>query len=114
MNIDRVNSELKRQIALIIDNNEINDPRLTGFVSVTGADTAKDLGSAVVYVSVLNGDIKEVLAALKNAAGYIRKLLKNRIKVRALPELRFAADNSIEYGMKMDKIIDEVMNKDGK
>jgi ribosome-binding factor A len=112
MNIDRVNSELKRQIALIIDNNEINDPRLSGFISVTGVDTAKDLGSAVVYVSVLNGDIKEVLAVLKNASGYIRNLLKSRIKVRVMPELRFAADNSIEYGMKMDKIIGEVMGKE--
>jgi ribosome-binding factor A len=111
MNIDRVNSELKRQIALIIDANEIHDPRLTGFISVTGVNTAKDLGSATVYISVLNGDIKETLAVLKNASGYIRNLLKNRIKVRALPELRFAEDNSIEYGMKIDKIIDEIMEK---
>jgi ribosome-binding factor A len=103
---------LKRQIALILDANEINDPRLSGFISVTGVATAKDLGSATVYISVLNGDIKEILSALKNASGYIRNLLKNRIKVRALPELRFAEDNSIEYGMKMDKIIDEVLKKD--
>jgi ribosome-binding factor A len=112
MNIDRVNSELKRQIALIIDANEIHDPRMAGFISVTGVDTAKDLGSATVYISVLSGDIKEILAALKNASGYIRNLLKNRIKVRAMPELRFAEDNSIEYGMKMDKLIDEVIKKD--
>ncbi|MDR2046753.1 MAG: 30S ribosome-binding factor RbfA [Clostridiales bacterium] len=112
MNLERVNSELKRQIALIIDNNEVNDPRLGGFISVTAVGTAKDLGSAVVYVSVLNGDIKEVLYALRNAAGYIRKLLKNRVKIRSLPELRFAADDSIEYGMKMDKLINDVMKRE--
>ncbi|MDR1905318.1 MAG: 30S ribosome-binding factor RbfA [Clostridiales bacterium] len=114
MNIDRVNSELKRQIALLIDNNEIRDPRLTGFVTVTGVNTAKDLGSATVYISVLNGDIKETLAALKHASGYVRNLLKDKVKMRNMPELRFAADNSIEYGIKMDKLIDEVMEKDKK
>ncbi|MDR1940462.1 MAG: 30S ribosome-binding factor RbfA [Clostridiales bacterium] len=112
MNIDRVNSELKRQIALIIDNNEIKDPRLSGIVSVTGVETAKDLGSAAVYISVLNGDIKEVLTALKSASGYIRNLLKNRITVRNMPELRFAADNSIEYGLKMDRLIKDVIKDD--
>ncbi|MDR3293180.1 MAG: 30S ribosome-binding factor RbfA [Clostridiales bacterium] len=109
MNIDRVNSELKRQIAVIIGNDEIKDPRMNGFVSVTEVLTAKDLGSATVYVSVLNGDIKEVLSALKSAAGYIRNLVKDKVKLRNMPELRFAADNSIEYGLKMDKIIDNVL-----
>ncbi|MDR3263451.1 MAG: 30S ribosome-binding factor RbfA [Clostridiales bacterium] len=112
MNLDRVNSELKRQIALMIDNSEIKDPRLQGMISVTGLNTSKDLAYATVYISVLGGDIKDTLAVLKNASGHIRNTLKSRVKIRNMPELRFVRDDSIEYGLKMDKLIDGVIGKD--
>lgn len=110
MNIERVNSELKRQIAVIIDG-EIKDPRLKGITSITSIETAKDLGSATVYISVLGGDVKETLTVLKGSAGFIRSLVKDRVKIRNVPELRFKADSSIEYGIRMDKLIGEIVKK---
>ena len=82
--------------------------------SVTGADVTNDLKYCTVYVSVLGNEeeAKETLEGLKNAAGFIRRELALKLNLRNTPELRFILDNSLEYGMKMSKLIDEVMHKD--
>lgn len=109
----RINSEVQKEIADII-RSDIKDPRIKPMTSVTGADVTNDLKYCTVYVSVLGNEeeAKETLEGLKNAAGFIRRELALKLNLRNTPELRFILDNSLEYGMKMSKLIDEVMHKD--
>lgn len=78
--------------------------------SVLRVETTQDLKYCKVYVSVLGNDEekKNVLAGLKNASGFIRHLLAERINLRATPELTFKLDDSVEYAVHMSKLIDEV------
>ena len=93
----------------------ISDPRVAGkMICVTDCSVDRDLTLAQVYVSVLGVEEnkqQEVLDALNSAEGYIKSCLKTKIKLRAMPALRFFYDNSINYGMKISKLIDEVNSK---
>ena len=87
---------------------EIKDPDIR-FVTVTKVNTTNDLSYAKVYVTVLKDDKKEeTLKALKEAKGFIRKELMNRVELRYVPELQFVYDDSIAYGQKIESIIDEL------
>lgn len=110
MNLDRVNSELAHQISKIILN-ELNDPRISGMLTVMEVRTTADLKYAKVYVSYMGDEdkAKETFDALSSGANYVRQLLKNRVKIRTLPSLTFVRDTSIEYASKMSKIIDEAV-----
>ena len=106
----RINEEVKREISNIIQN-EIKDPRLTAMVSVTDVKVTRDLRYAKVFVSIFGKDDEEknnTFIALKNASGYIRRELAERVDIRHIPELQFVFDESIEYGNKIEKIIDEI------
>ncbi|MEG1661467.1 MAG: 30S ribosome-binding factor RbfA, partial [Clostridiales bacterium] len=84
-------------------------------LSVVSVDIAPDGCSAKVYFSsLLGGDEhkKEIEQALEKAKGYIRRELGRRLKTRAVPELYFHLDQSIEYGVKMTKIIEDQIRKD--
>lgn len=111
MKIERVNSELVKQIAYVI-NNELKDPRITvDMITVTKVKTTPDLKYAKVYLSFFTDDMqltKESLSAIQNASGFIRNQLKDRVQVRLLPELTFCVDDSIQYGMKIEKILKEI------
>ena len=79
------------------------------FVTVTDCDTSNDLSYCKVYVTVLEQEKKEeTLKALNNASSFIRGELAKRIEIRHIPELKFIYDESIFYGEKIDKIIDEI------
>ena len=79
------------------------------FVTVTDCDTSNDLSYCKVYVTVLEQEKKEeTLKALNNASGFIRGELAKRIEIRNIPELKFIYDESVFYGEKIDKIIDEI------
>ena len=82
--------------------------------SVTSVEVAPDLKTCRAYISVL-GDEEEkrnTLQGLKNAEGYIRRQLAKTINLRNTPEIRFILDESIEYGVAMSKLIDEVSKKE--
>ena len=103
--LDRIDEELKKEISNII-NYELNNPKVTGIISVTKVKVTPDLRYARVYVSILNSkNNKETLAGLKKSAGYIRSEIAKRINLRLTPELVFEFDESIEYGAKIDSII---------
>ena len=111
----RINSEVMREISQII-RTELKDPRVSTMTSVTDVNVTTDLKYCTVYVSVL-GDKEEAdktLEGLRKAGGFIRYELAHRLNLRNTPELKFVIDNSLEYGMKMDKLIDEVIGKDTK
>jgi len=105
----RINGEVKRELSNII-RGEIKDPRINPMTSVVEVEVAPDLKSAKAYISVL-GDEKsqqDTLAGLKSAEGYIRRALAKSINLRNTPEIRFVMDQSIEYGVNMSKLIDDV------
>lgn len=105
----RVNGEVQRELSRIISR-EIKDPRIHPMTSVVSVEVAPDLKTCKAYVSVL-GDEKaqqDTLAGLKSAVGYIRRELARTINLRNTPEIRFVLDQSIEYGVNMSKLIDEV------
>lgn len=106
---ERINEELKKEISNII-NYELNNPNVTGLISVTKAKITPDLKYAKVYVSILNSkNIKETLAGLKKSSGYIRSEIAKRINLRITPELIFELDDSIEYGAKIDSILKDII-----
>ena len=109
--LDRIESNMIKEISYILAN-EVKDKDIK-FVTVTECRVTNDLSYAKVYYTVLNMDKKEETAkALKNAAGFIRKELMNRMDIRYTPELEFIFDESIEYGKKIENLIDEIHNKD--
>jgi len=107
--IDRVNEELKREISNII-NYEVTNSNVTGMISVTKVKISPDLHYARVYVSILNSkNVKQTLAGLKASSGFIRSKVAERINMRVTPELVFELDDSLEYGQKIDTILNEIM-----
>jgi len=113
--INRISEEIKREISSIIQN-ELKDPRLPELISVVSVNVTKDLRYAKVYISVFGGkEQKEnAIEGLKSAAGFIRKEIGHRMKLRYTPEIQFELDNSIEHGAYINKLIKETMESDGK
>ena len=97
----RIAEEIKKVVSEMIQN-ELKDPRVKGLISVTKTILTKDLKFCKIYVSVMGADKEEVLEGIKSGAGYMRKELGNRIQIRALPELQFVIDDSLEYGAHID------------
>lgn len=105
----RINAEVQRALAEII-RGDMKDYRIHPMTSVIAVEVAPDLKNCKVWVSVL-GDAAaagETLAGLKNAKGFIKKQLAAKVNLRNTPELQFFMDQSIEYGVNMSKLIDEV------
>lgn len=109
---ERVASVIKRSLALIIEN-ELSDPRIVG-VNVVDAVVSRDLKIATVYVAI-EGDDKDVLAALRNSVGYIRKLFAERNRdMRIVPQFKFEIDTSGSYYERIDKLIKELHSDDNR
>jgi len=108
----RINGEVKRELSNII-RGEIKDPRINPLTSVVEVEVAPDLKSAKAYISVLGDEQsqKDTLAGLKSAEGYIRRALAKSINLRNTPQIHFVMDQSIEYGVNMSKLIDDVNRK---
>lgn len=112
MRIERVDKELQKELNEIVIH-ELKDPRLGQMVSVTAVETAKDLKTAKVFVSVMDeNNAKDCLAALNGASAYIRGLLFDRLKIRTVPHLNFLKDNSISHSFKIEKILKEIKSND--
>ena len=109
----RVNGEVMRVLAEVI-RSEIKDPRINPMTSVVAVEVAPDLKTCKAWISVLGNEEsqKDTLAGLKSAEGYIRNQLARKINLRNTPEIRFIIDQSIEYGVNMSKMIDEVNRAD--
>lgn len=89
---------------------EIKDPRIHPMTSVVAAEVTPDLKYCKAYISVLGDEeaAKATIQGLKSASGYIRTQLAKRVNLRNTPELTFILDQSIEYGVHMSKLIDDV------
>ena len=111
----RVNTEVQHELSNIIRGG-LKDPRVAPWTSVVAAEVAPDLKTCKAYISVL-GDEKsqrDTITGLKSAEGYIRRQLARTVNLRNTPEIRFILDQSIEYGINMSKLIDEVTEHDNK
>lgn len=91
---------------------KLKDPRL-GFLTVTGVDMTDDLKMAVVYISVLKEEEKKTtLEILNSAKSFIRSELSKRLRLKFIPSIEFKLDPSVEYGSKIDKLLDEIKKRD--
>lgn len=105
----RINNEVLKELSNII-RSEIKDPRINPMTSVVAVNVSPDLKTCKAYISVL-GDVESqqnTIKGLKSAEGYARSLLAKRINLRNTPEITFVLDQSIEYGVNMSRLIDEV------
>lgn len=105
----RINGEVQRELSVLISR-ELKDPRINPMTSVVAVEVAPDLKRAKVYISVLGDEEsrRDTLAGLKSAAPFMRGQLAKSINLRNTPELLFVMDQSIEYGVHMSKLIDDV------
>lgn len=111
----RINGEVKKELSNLISR-EIKDPRIHPMTSVVDVEVAPDLKTAKVYISVMGDENtkNETYRGLKSAASFMRSQLAKNLNLRNTPELIFIIDNSIEYGINISKLIDEVNSQTAK
>jgi ribosome-binding factor A len=104
----RVQEAIRQEASKIIQV-EMRDPRI-GFITVTKVDLTDDLRYARIYFSILGEkkDKRKALAGLNSAKGYIKGLLADRIKLRFMPEIAFAIDESLEHTKHIYDILDQI------
>ena len=109
----RLGEELREEVARIISA-ELKDPRI-GFITVTRVSLTPDLRNARVFVGVLGGEKErqKSLAGLRQAAGYLRRLLGQRLRLRHTPELLFEYDAGLDAFERVEKIIQETKGVEG-
>ena len=110
--IDRINELLHEEVADILFK-EIKDPRI-GFITITAVEATYDLSHAKVFVSIM-GEEKDrelTIQGLKSATGYLKAKLKKRVNFHRIPEIEFVYDPSIEYGDRIDRILQELKKKE--
>jgi ribosome-binding factor A len=103
----RVNEAIRETLAEALV--ELKDPRI-GFVTVTGVETSSDLRQARVYVSVLGNERKreKTLQGLDSAHGVLQAKLATELRMKRTPQLAFQFDPSVQEGMRMSQLIDEL------
>ena len=108
----RINGEVQRVLAQVI-RGEIKDPRISPLTSVVAVEVAPDLKSCKAWISVLGNEEarQATYQGLKSAEGFIKSRLAKTINLRNTPDITFVMDQSIEYGVRMSKLIDEEMAK---
>ncbi len=107
--LNRIDGEVMRAISNII-RGELKEPRINLMTSVVACHVAPDLKTCKVYISVLGDEQsqKDTLKGLRSAEGFIRTKLAKEVNLRNTPEITFIMDQSIEYGVNMSHLIDEV------
>ncbi len=108
---DRIAEMIQRMLAQIIQQ-EIKNPGLPNFITISAVKVARDLGHAKVYFTVFNSDPAETAEILNSSAGYLRMMLAKIMTLRTVPQLHFIYDESIEYGRNLSRLIDKVNDED--
>ena len=105
--IDRISQECHKAIDRII-RDELNDPRIGGTWSIVRCEVTRDLRYCKVRVSILEEDRrKDMMAALKKAAGFVRRELGRNMDLRYVPEIQFELDTNIEYAAHINQLLKE-------
>ena len=117
--LQRLGDQIQRELAELI-RDEINDPRLTGFVTISSVKVSSDLGYADIYVTVMEPELndamskhshEESLQVLNKAAGFLRTELSHSLKTRTTPRLRFHYDEVTAQGNYMMDLINKAVTK---
>ena len=110
---DKITAALKKEVSNII-HDELRDPRL-GFVTIIKVELTPDLRNAKIFFSVLGSEQEHIKTreALDSAAGFIRRLIARRIKLRLVPEIIFREDRSGEYSVRIEQVLNEIKELNG-
>ena len=106
----RIAEQIQRELADVI-RLELKDPGVAGMVTITDVEVSQDQAHAKVYFTLLGDQqkIDSTAAGLKRAAGFLRRELSHRMKLRTVPQLEFKYDASIERGARLSRLIDEAV-----
>lgn len=106
--INRINEEIQKELSALL--RTVKDPRVQDtMISITRVETTPDLRYTKVYVSFLQEErVKDAMAGLKSAAGYLRRQLGHNLQLRYSPEIVWSEDDSITYGARMLKLINSL------
>ncbi len=109
--VDRMTQDIKYEMSSIL--RELKDPRISQMLSVVKVYVSNDLSHCKIYVSAIEGfeKSKESVLGLKSATGFIKRELSNRLHLRKCPDITFIADDSIEYGAQINKILEDLEEK---
>lgn len=109
----RHGEDIHRELTAIF--RSLKDPRIDPMLSIVRTELSRDGSSCKVYVSSLEGlqRAEESVKGLKSAAGFIRREVGLRLAMRHTPEFHFIADNSIEYGVHISRLLREIASEDG-
>ena len=105
--IDRISELMQRKLSQLIQQ-EVKDPRLSRFITISAVKVSPDLGHAKVYFTVFGDEIKQTAEILNSAASFLRTTLARTMKFRTVPQLHFIYDESIEYGRRLSRLIDDL------
>ena len=105
---EKISTELKRELSVLL--RDIKDPRIPLMTSVMKTEVTKDLKFAKIYVSVMGNEDEKAssLEALKNATGFIKREIGQRLNLRGVPHPSFVLDRSIDYGAHINSIISKI------
>lgn len=104
---DRVAEQIQRELADLLQF-EVKDPRVSSMVTVTEVEVSGDMAHAKIYYTAPQGT-PELQKGLEKTAGFLRSQLAKRLLLRTVPQLHFSYDASIDRGMHIAKLIDEVL-----
>ncbi|HCH26296.1 MULTISPECIES: ribosome-binding factor A [Psychrobacter] len=117
--LQRLADQIQRELAVLI-RDEVNDPRLTGFVTISSVKVSPDLGYADIYVTIMEPGLddamtktnhEESINVLNKAAGFLRTELSHSLKTRTTPRLRFHYDEVTAHGNYMMDLINQAVSK---
>lgn len=111
--VGRNSEDIRRELADIM--RLLKDPRITGLLSIVRVELSGDMSHAKVYVSSMDGydAALDAVKGLQHASGFIRREINNRLSLRTSPELKFIADNSIEHGAEINRMLKKLLPEDG-
>ncbi|MFP4562072.1 MAG: 30S ribosome-binding factor RbfA [Spirochaetia bacterium] len=110
--LKKVESVIQREIARLITEKEIKDPRVHSMLSVNRVVVSKDIAYAKVYISAFEKEnrLDEAVDALNHASGFVQKQLGKKLKTRNTPKLTFIADTSVKEGFRINKLIEDSLS----
>ncbi|MBO7582360.1 MAG: 30S ribosome-binding factor RbfA [Treponema sp.] len=108
--IQRLDDQLRDEIASLIMRGDVKDPRVNSFLSINRVEVTKDLSYAKVYVSSFlpDGDLKNGVSGLNAAAGFIQREIAKKLRIRQFPKLTFVVDSGMKEGFKMVQKLNEL------
>lgn len=112
MRAERVGEQMKQEVMDIV-NNKVKDPRI-GFLTITDVQLTNDLSIATIHLTVLGNDkqIEDTFKGLEKAKGFIKSEIGSRMRLRIVPEIKFEYDESIDYGNKIERMIQDLHKND--